>query len=319
MTQLTSVESVLPGLRVRALVTGVQRGGLNVQALGYFAGTIDLTHLGKVDTSSHKVGEKVDARILWDIPETNPRQIALSMLPHVLSLSPSKMQDDEKKLEDTYPVGTILEGLKVVRVEADRGVVVAIGDKPIGFTHVSAQHFKTIHDVYALLDFKCIRRTCSDAFAASGLWKIGTVHRGRIIGHSPLDALLHLSFKQSVLDQKFFKATDVQVGQMVKGTVHSLTDSALFVAISGNMHAVVWPNHFADIRLKHPERKFKVGSSIKCRVGALHFQVVHLTNQRFRCLLSIRRRTAYALLQRRLCSTPNCPSLQALQTRKLAR
>ena len=36
------------------------------------------------------------------------------------------------------------------------------------------------------------------------------------------------------------------------------------------MHAVVWPNHFADIRLKHPERKFKVGSSIKCRVSALH-------------------------------------------------
>lgn len=140
MTQLTSVESVLPGVRVRALVTGVQPGGLNVQVLGYFAGTIDLTHLGKVDTSSHKVGEKVDARILWDIPDTDPRQIALSTLTHVLSLAPSKVQGDEGKLEDTYPVGTILEGLKVVRVEADRGVVVAIGDKPIGFTHVCVQH-----------------------------------------------------------------------------------------------------------------------------------------------------------------------------------
>ena len=140
MTQLASVESVLPGLRVRGLVTGVQPGGLNLQVLGYFSGTIDLTHLGKVDTSSYKVGQKIDARILWDIPETNPRQIALSILPHVLSLAPSKMQDDEEKLEDTYPVGTILEGLKVVRVEADRGVVVAIGDKPIGFTHVSVQH-----------------------------------------------------------------------------------------------------------------------------------------------------------------------------------
>ena len=143
MTQLASVESVLPGLRVRALVTGIQPGGLNVQVLGYFAGTIDLTHLGKVDTSSHKDGQKVDARILWDIPETNPRQIALSMLPHVLNLAPSKVQDDEEKLEDTYPVGNILEGLKVVRVEADRGVVVAIGDKPIGFTHVRAQHLNT--------------------------------------------------------------------------------------------------------------------------------------------------------------------------------
>ena len=59
---------------------------------------------------------------------------------------------------------------------------------------------------------------------------------------------------------------------MIKGIVHSLTDSALFVAIAGNIHAVVWPNHFADIRLKHPERKFKVGGSIKCRVGVLHLQ-----------------------------------------------
>lgn len=132
MTQLTSVESVLPAQRVRALVTGVQSGGLNVQVLGYFAGTV-----GKVDISSHMIGEKVDVRILWDLPETNPRQIALSMLPHVLSLAPWKVQGDEEKLEDTYPVGTILEGLKVVRVEADRGVVVAIGDKPIGFIHVS--------------------------------------------------------------------------------------------------------------------------------------------------------------------------------------
>ena len=144
MTQLASVESVLPGLRVRGLITGIQPGGLNMQVLGYFAGTIDLTHLGKVDTSSHKVGQKVDARILWDIPETNPRQIALSILPHILSLAPSKVQDDEGKLEDTYPVGTILEGLKVVRVEADRGVVVAIGDKPIGFAHVRVQHLNAI-------------------------------------------------------------------------------------------------------------------------------------------------------------------------------
>lgn len=48
----------------------------------------------------------------------------------------------------------------------------------------------------------------------------------------------------------------------------NLTDRGLFVSISGSVHAVVWPNHFADIRLKHPERKFKVGNSIKCRVNS---------------------------------------------------
>jgi hypothetical protein len=51
-----------------------------------------------------------------------------------------------------------------------------------------------------------------------------------------------------------------------QGTIMNLTDRGLFVSISGNVHAVIWPNHYADIRLKHPERKFKVGKSIKCRV-----------------------------------------------------
>jgi rRNA biogenesis protein RRP5 len=41
----------------------------------------------------------------------------------------------------------------------------------------------------------------------------------------------------------------------------------LFVSISGNVDGVVFPNHYADIRLKHPQKRFKEGSSIKCRVS----------------------------------------------------
>mgnify|MGYP002718876203 CR=1 FL=1 len=32
---------------------------------------------------------------------------------------------------------------------------------------------------------------------------------------------------------------------------------------------MVWPTHYADIRLKHPEKRFKVGNSVKARVFAL--------------------------------------------------
>lgn len=53
----------------------------------------------------------------------------------------------------------------------------------------------------------------------------------------------------------------------MKGTVKRLTDTALFVSISGNVDGVVWPNHFADIHLKHPQKRFKPGGSIKCRVS----------------------------------------------------
>ena len=62
--------------------------------------------------------------------------------------------------------------------------------------------------------------------------------------------------------------SDVEVGQIIKGTIKNLTNSGLFVAISSNIDGVIWPNHYADIALKHPERRFKPGARIKCRVCA---------------------------------------------------
>jgi rRNA biogenesis protein RRP5 len=73
--------------------------------------------------------------------------------------------------------------------------------------------------------------------------------------------------RTSVLEQKFLKVSDVQVGVLLKGTVKKLTDSALFVSISGSVDGVIFPNHYADIILKHPQKRFKEGSNIKCRVS----------------------------------------------------
>ena len=72
--------------------------------------------------------------------------------------------------------------------------------------------------------------------------------------------------KESVLEQKFLQVGELHAGEVIKGTVKKLTDSALFVSISGNVDGVVWPNHYADIMLKHPQKRFKPGGSVKCRV-----------------------------------------------------
>jgi len=80
------------------------------------------------------------------------------------------------------------------------------------------------------------------------------------------DGTLQLSLRLSVLEKKFLRVNDVLSGQVVKGVVKKLTDTALFVSLSGNVDGVVWPNHFADIPLKHPQKRFKPGSNVKCRV-----------------------------------------------------
>ena len=88
-------------------------------------------------------------------------------------------------------------------------------------------------------------------------------------GYFALDGYLRLSLRPSVLEKKFLQVSDVTVGEVVKGTIKKLAESALFVSLSGNVDGVVWPMHFADIPLKHPQRRFKPGGSIKCRVHKL--------------------------------------------------
>lgn len=100
----------------------------------------------------------------------------------------------------------------------------------------------------------------------SGPWKLNSLHRARVIGYFPFDGILQLSLKPSILDQKFFQVCDVHVGAVVKGTIKKLTDSGLYVSLSGSLDGVVWPNHYADIVLKQPSKRFKVGAAIKCRV-----------------------------------------------------
>lgn len=139
------------------------------------------------------------------------------------------------------------------RVEPERGLVVEVQPHLDGFIHIS--HTSDSH--VPMLS------------SSSGPWRSNTIHRARVIGYHPLDGLLQLSLRPSILDQRFLQAGDIQVGEVLKGTVKRLTDSALFVSISCNADGIIWPNHYADIPLKHPSKRFKAGGSIKCRVLAV--------------------------------------------------
>ncbi|KAJ7706378.1 hypothetical protein B0H17DRAFT_1192865 [Mycena rosella] len=255
LTEVTNANSVLPGILVQALITAVHPTGLNLQILGFFDGTVDQLHL-RPDASekTYKIGKKVKARVLYDFSTTPPR-FALALTEHVLGLGVQKIKADKKStpsrtMQEAYPIGTILDAVKVGRLEAERGVMVEIDSGALqGFIHIS--HVSDDH---------------VPSLSSSGPWKPGSTHRARVTGYFPFDGLLQLSMKSSVLDQKFLQVADVQVGEVIKGTIKKLTDSGLFVSMSGNVDGVVWPNHYADISLKHPAKRFKAGANIKCRV-----------------------------------------------------
>ncbi|KAJ7431840.1 hypothetical protein B0H11DRAFT_839096 [Mycena galericulata] len=255
LTEVTNANSVLPGTLVQALITAVHPSGLNLQILGFFDGTVDQFHLRPDPTEKlYKIGKKVKGRVLYDFSTTPPR-FALTLSEHVLGLGVQKIKGDKKHttpqiMQDAYPIGTILEAVKVARIEPERGIVVEIDSGSLqGFVHIS--HVSDDH---------------VPSISSSGPWKPGSMHRARVTGYYPFDGLLQLSMKSTVLDQKFLQVADVQVGEVIKGTIKNLTDSGLFVSMSGNVDGVVWPNHYADISLKHPAKRFKAGASIKCRV-----------------------------------------------------
>ncbi|KAG8219657.1 hypothetical protein J3R82DRAFT_612 [Butyriboletus roseoflavus] len=248
ISEVTNVSSVLPGSLVQSLITAVTPDGLILQILGFFDATADEFHLPNTHKSL-KVGQKVKTRVLYDLPGTTPPRFVVTLAEHHIRLQPKSTFEDQL-LYVAYPVGAVLDLVKVRRVEAERGLLVEIQPNQEGFvhiSHVSDEHIPTLS-------------------VSSGPWRVNTFHKARVIGYYPFDGILQLSLRSSVLEQKFLQAGEVQVGEILKGMVKQLTDSALFVSISGNVDGVIWPTHYADIPLKHPSKKFKVGGSIKCRV-----------------------------------------------------
>lgn len=229
---------------------------MNVKICGFYDGTIDIAHLGLGEDDiddRFKIGKKLKARILYDTVASSERRFALSVLPHIFNLASPLAADKKTPLEEAIPVGKTVASTKIIRVIPDWGVVCRTDDGIEGFAHISHLSDERLPSLsHSTTQFKA-----------------GTYHRARVIGHSPLDGILLLSFEQKVLDQVFMQVGELKVGQILKGTIRRLSDKGLFVNVQGSVDGVVWPLHYADIRLKHPEKRFKVGSTVKCRVFAL--------------------------------------------------
>lgn len=118
---------------MQALVTTSHSTGLNLLVLGYFEGTVDQLHL-RNEGPSYKIGKKIKARILYHYSSSSPPKFALALTEHVVNLRVRQSQD--KNIQDAYPIGTLLEAVKVSRIEPERGLIVEVESGLEGFVHV---------------------------------------------------------------------------------------------------------------------------------------------------------------------------------------
>ncbi|KAG2221563.1 hypothetical protein INT45_002577 [Circinella minor] len=241
-----NVDAVIPGLLVKGTVQSVQENGLSVKFMGLYDATIDTVHLPQA-SSNYKVGENIQFRTLFCIFDTEPKRIAGTMLSHLVKLSAP-----QNFTESLSTYGTQLDEVTVTRVAGKKGVFVSIGnlDDVRGFVHISN-----------LSDGRIDKLTKNDE-----TFGVGSTHRARVLGYSTLDAMVLLTTKESTLNDEYMRINDVPVGGDVEGTVVHVGDAGVFVRLSSTIQALVPTLHMSDVKLTHPEIKFKKDSKVRARV-----------------------------------------------------
>ncbi len=265
VTDAPTVNSFLPGTAIEILVSEVTPSGIAGKAMGLLDVTADLIHSGAAASGKdlekkYTAGSKVKGRIVCTFPTVQEKKLGISLLDHVIALkSISANADtttDNAIPTQVLPVSTIVEEARVARVEPGVGLLVDLGVKGVrGFVHISR-----------IVDGKI--ETLSDS---TGPYKVGSVHKARVIGYNPMDGLFIASLEPKVIDQPFLSMEDVKVGQIVKATVEKLMVgptgvTGILLRIAEGISGLVPEVHLADVHLQHPEKKFKEGNAVTARV-----------------------------------------------------
>ena len=262
----STVNIFLPGTAVEVLITSSSSSGTTGEIMGLIDVTSDVIHSGitmdgKAVEKRYAVGSKVKARIICTFHTAERKKLGVSFLGHViaLSVSHSATSKDRSKPADIIPYSAIIDDIKVKQVESGYGLLVEVGRSGFhGFVHISRISDDKVEALYV------------DA----GPYRVGSIHRGRVIGHNLMDDLLILSFEQSVLDLPFLSLEDLNVGQAVTGVVEKIVLNSsgvtgMLVKVAENINGFVPAIHLADVQLQYPEQKFKEGSKVQARVLSL--------------------------------------------------
>ncbi|KAK6458069.1 uncharacterized protein RJT20DRAFT_125982 [Scheffersomyces xylosifermentans] len=248
ITSISSVDAILPGILVDALVADVTKNGLIVKVFGLVDATINLAQLQEFDLKAlqHKytIGNTIKARIMAVLLKAGSKKLILSHLPHIISYSSNANSNDAL---EAFPVGHILENTEIVGSDPNY-LFVKFGSSLLGQVHNSKiDKEKTLE-----LDYN-----------------IGSKHKARVVGYNNVDNLLVLSLDPKVVESQYLHASDIPNGTALKSCeiLKVLPDAGgIILKVLDEFEGFVPGSHMSDIKLVYPERKFKVGAKVKGRL-----------------------------------------------------
>ena len=262
LSEAPTVDAFLPGTAVEILVADLTPRGVIGKVMGMVDVTADLTHSGggsgKNLEQKYKIGSKIKGRIICNFPTADPPKLGFSLLDHIITLSSQQVTKDGKKQTplEVLPLSAIVEEVIVRKVEPGMGLFVDIGVKGVsGFVHISRVKDGKIE-------------TLSESV---GPYKVGSTHRGRVVGYNSVDGIYLISIEPSILEQPFLRIEDLKVAEIVKGKVEKIVVNAtgvggVLVNLAEGISGLVPESHMADVQLLHPEKKFKEGMTVTARV-----------------------------------------------------
>ncbi|KAI5806996.1 rRNA biogenesis protein RRP5 [Geopyxis carbonaria] len=264
LADMPSIDMFLPGTGVEVLVTDIKQGGIVGKIMGMLDAVCDFFHAAGWEKDLEKIqpGTKIKARITSTVPDSDPKKVTFSILPHILSLVSASETDPLVAL----PIGTIIESAKIVGVESRVGLFMDIGVSNVpGFVHISRISSES---------------RVEDLVKDEGPYKIGATHAARVLGFNVMDGLYILSTEKRVIEQPYLRIEDIDVGAVVKGKVEEVLDrGGLVIKLADGISGLVEETHVSDVKLKNPEKKFRVGTDVRARVLATNpgRRKLHLT------------------------------------------
>ena len=260
-SEATTINTFLPGTTADVLVTNIDDKGLAGKIMGHVDATADIIHSGvgpagvSLDTA-YKIGSRVKARIICTFPTAKDPKLGLSLLPHVASLG-QKITDKGKKLPtEVLPISSLVENCTVRHVEQNIGLFIDLGVPGLsGFVHISRVKDGKVDALYE----------------TSGPYKLGSEHKGRVVGYNEVDGMFQVSFQKSVLQQRYIRLEDVPIGAQLTCDIEKLMIdergvSGLILKVADGIRGLVPELHMSDYHLQNPDKKFREGMKVKARV-----------------------------------------------------
>eukprot|EP00048_Salpingoeca_helianthica_P008104 m.118546 g.118546 ORF g.118546 m.118546 type:complete len:1861 (+) comp14514_c1_seq1:75-5657(+) len=229
-----TLASMAPGELVECAVTAASPSGLTLSFCD-FQGEVDSMHLPEpTDDATTFIHKKGMGRIVFINASAN--QIGVSMRPALVAMHVP---------EPALAAGARVDAT-IVSATKGRGVLAQLPDA-LGFCSV-----KGMAEDPATVNFK--------------KFKAGSTRPCRVISFNAIDGMYRLTFKEASVETDFYSLDDVKPGMELKATIGRVGDDGLHLDLSKHVYGVCPPMHMADVALKHPEKKFTVGTEVTCRV-----------------------------------------------------